>query len=203
MVFFISSFFWGWEPKFFFIVFRAFVQFALVRWHTGQHRHGQLIDSAQLCLLDRSTSFLRVSGSATRLSWCWDFLCREVRSIGNFVGYSLAVDIAGATMSLAHSSNLGRSCNVPIFGCSLLTGIDACIRRVDLAGMVCLLSVLMVIGLGLHFCISSVSAIVIWIFGKSIVPCAVSSTAVCFGRSANPMMEKDIWVTMMKLSSKV
>ena len=42
--------------------------------------------------------------------------------------------------------------------------------RVDCAGIVCLASVLAVIGLGLHFCFSSVRAIVIWIFGKSIVP---------------------------------
>ena len=56
------------------------------------------------------------------------------------------------------------------------------------AGMVCLPSVLMVIGFGLHFCISSVRARVICIFGKSIVPCAVSKIAECFRRNARPMM---------------
>ena len=67
----------------------------------------------------------------------------------------------------------------------------------------CLSSVFIVMGLGLHFCLSSVSAIVIWNLGKSIVPCAVSRIAACFRRNANPIMGKDVWFMMMNVSSKV
>ena len=64
--------------------------------------------------------------------------------------------------------------------------------RVACAGIVCLASVFIVMGLGLHFCLSSVSANVIWILGKSKVPCAVSSIAACLRRDANPIMGNDV-----------
>ena len=43
--------------------------------------------------------------------------------IGTFL--SLAVVIAGATITFAHSSNCGNGCIVPVIGCSVLTGIAA------------------------------------------------------------------------------
>ena len=64
--------------------------------------------------------------------------------------------------------------------------------RVECAGIVCLASVFIVMGLGLHFCLSSVSAIVIWILAKSMVPCAVSRIAVCLRRNANPITGNDV-----------
>ena len=60
--------------------------------------------------------------------------------------------------------------------------------RVAWAGLVCFSSVLIVMGLGLHFCLSSFRARVICILGKSIVPCAVSRIAECFRRNARPMI---------------
>ena len=57
-------------------------------------------------------------------------------------------------------------------------------------------------GLGVAFCISSVSAIVIWIFGKSIVPCALSRIAACFRRNASPIMGNNFWFMTMNVSSK-
>ena len=76
---------------------------------------------------------------------------------------SISVVIAGATISFAHSSTCGSGCTVPVFlggHCSQI------LTRVDCAGIVFLLSVLIVIGFGLHFCISSVSAIVICFLRK-------------------------------------
>ena len=73
----------------------------------------------------------------------------------------LAVVIAGATISFEFSSNCGRGWIVPVMVCSVVTGIAAYIIRVACAGIVCFASVLIVMGFGLHFCISSVSAIVI------------------------------------------
>ena len=93
---------------------------------------------------------------------------------------SRAVVIAGATMSFAFSSNCGRGWTVPVIGWSLLAVMDAWIIRVVCAGMVCFSSVLIVIGLGLHFCLSSFRARVICISGTSIVPCAVYRIAECF-----------------------
>ena len=43
--------------------------------------------------------------------------------IGTFL--SLAVVIAGATITFAHSSNCGKGCIVPVIECSILTGIVA------------------------------------------------------------------------------
>ena len=75
--------------------------------------------------------------------------------------------------------------------------------RVDCAGMVCFPAVLMVMGFGLHFCISSVKAIVIAIFRESIVPCAVSRIAKCFRRIAHPIIGYEVLFMMMKVSSNV
>ena len=73
----------------------------------------------------------------------------------------------------------------------------------ECAGTACLASVFIVMGLGLHFCLSSVSAIVIWILGKSMVPCAVSRIAACLRRNVNPIMGNHVLFMMMNVSSKV
>ena len=84
------------------------------------------------------------------------------------------------------SSNCGRRWTVQVLGWSLLTVTDTWMIRVARSGMVCFPSDLMVMGLGLHFCISSVKDKVICIFGKSIVPCAVSRILECFRRHGRP-----------------
>ena len=56
--------------------------------------------------------------------------------------FSRAVVIAGATMSVAVSSNCGRGCTVPVVGWPLLTVTDTWMIRVACAGMVCVQSVL-------------------------------------------------------------
>ena len=116
---------------------------------------------------------------------------------------SLAVVITGATVSFARWSNCGRGCTVPVIGWSLLTDVDVCMMRVDCAGMVRLLSVSMVIGFGLHLCNSSVSANVIYVLEKSIVPCAVSNIAECFRRKANPIIGMVVRVMRINVSLKV
>ena len=68
--------------------------------------------------------------------------------------------------------------------------MDAWIIRVACAGMVCFSSVLMVMGLGLHFCLSSFKSRVICILGKSFVPYAVSRIAECFPEE----YQDDDWV---------
>ena len=122
--------------------------------------------------------------------------------IATFFSLAGAV-IAGATINFEHSSNRGRGWIVPVIGCSVLTGIVAQMVRVACAGIVCFDSVLIMLGLGLHFCLSSVSAIAIWIFGKSIVPCAVSRIAASFRTNASPIMGNDVWFMTMNVSSKV
>ena len=159
----------------------------------------------QLCLRCESPSFLRVSRFAVQLVQCYG-MCNEksvVLAILMVTHLSLAILILGASMSFTDSSNCCTGCIVPVIGLSLLTGIDESMIRVDCAGKVCLLSVLIVILFGIHFCISSVSAIVYWIFRKSIVRCALSSIVACFQRNANPIIGKEVWFMIMNVSSKV
>ena len=111
---------------------------------------------------------------------------------------SQAFVIDGATMSFAVSSNCGTGCTVPVIGWSLLKVMDAWMIRVVCAGLVCFPAVSIVMGFGLQFCSSSVKSRVICIFGKSIVPCAVSRIAECFRRNARPAIGKDVlFIRMM------
>ena len=70
-------------------------------------------------------------------------------------------------------------------------------------GIVWLSSVMICRGLGLHFCISSVIAIVISTCGTLMVPLAVSITAKWFLMKLNPIVGNDVLDRMTNVSVKV
>ena len=112
------------------------------------------------------------------------------------------VVIAGATMRFAHLVKLLQRLYCPSYWWPLLVVIDAWMMRVACAGIVRLLPVLVLRGFGLHFCISSVSAIVIGFFGKSTVPWTLSCFAECLRKKASPIIGYEASFIIMKFPHK-
>ena len=106
-------------------------------------------------------------------------------------------------MVVAVSSNCGRGSTVPVTSFAFVVITIALTVVVCCGGIVWLPSVIIWSGFGLQFFISSVMANVISTCGELMVPFAVSSTSWWFLMKFSPIVGKDDFQRMTKMSVNV
>ena len=149
------------------------------------------------------SSGLRICSSASLVSFF--IVCgKSVRlAIRIMILLLWAVANAGATMMVTVPSNCGKGCTSPVTSFVFVVITIALTVVVCCGGSVWFPSTIIWSGFGLQFFILSVMANVISTCGKLMVPFAVSTTAWWFLMKFSPIIGKDVFERMTKVSVNV